>query len=146
VNLYITGASPRVLSTYRKLRKYGFSRRDANLIIVGVVLASGRGVVDVKRRASRDLYGGVPIEGNAPVIKEVDAALDWAAPEEARKVTLEEVLKERIAIMHEFDAARSTIAKARQLAWDLYANRAGLEVDGKRLAVLHNLLSGETAS
>ena len=49
VNLYITGVSPRVLSTYRNLRKYGFSRRDANLIIVGVVLASGRGVVDVKR-------------------------------------------------------------------------------------------------
>ncbi len=49
VRLYVTGVSPRVLAAYRGLRQCGFARQDANLIVVGIVLASGQGVVDVRK-------------------------------------------------------------------------------------------------
>lgn len=49
VNLRVTGVSPRVISDYRKLRKFGFSRQDVNLIIMGLVSASREGVIDVRR-------------------------------------------------------------------------------------------------
>lgn len=49
VRLYVTDCSPRVLTTYRGLRKRGFARRDANLIIIGVVIATGDGIVDIKK-------------------------------------------------------------------------------------------------
>ena len=49
--LYVTGVSPLVLATYRGLRKRGFARRDVNLIVAGMVIASGDGVVDIKTAA-----------------------------------------------------------------------------------------------
>ena len=36
---------------------------------------------------------------------------------------------------------RAIIERARQLAWDLYGDRTGLEEDGERIAEIHNLLS-----
>jgi len=51
VRLYVTGVSSPVLSTYRGLRRHGFARRDANLIVAGMVIASGDGVVDIKTAA-----------------------------------------------------------------------------------------------
>jgi len=53
-----TGVSPRVLSAYRKLRTDGYSRREANLIVIGAIIAShegGGGVVKIDYGARRSV-------------------------------------------------------------------------------------------
>jgi hypothetical protein len=49
VRLHVSGVSPLVLAAYRDLRKCGCTRHDANLIAAGAAIASGQGIVEVKR-------------------------------------------------------------------------------------------------
>lgn len=44
-------------------------------------------------------------------------------------------------VQRDRDRLRVIIERARQLAWDLYQDRTGLEEDGERIAEIHNLLS-----
>jgi hypothetical protein len=49
VEMRVTGISSPVIHAYRKLRRDGLGRRDANLITIGIAIASGHGAVDVRR-------------------------------------------------------------------------------------------------
>lgn len=48
VRIFIADVPPETRTVYRALRRAGLSRRDANFVVWGVVIGSGRGHVDVR--------------------------------------------------------------------------------------------------
>lgn len=47
VKTSMTGLSAGTLAFYRHIRRLGFNRHDANMVILGVVSATGEGELDI---------------------------------------------------------------------------------------------------